>query len=1710
MKRCAKPQFGNLRGFVLAFLVGGLHLSAVADSKLILLRNEKIRTERGGSRLPASQLGIQDREVSGLYLIQFSKPFQGEWRNGLRELGVELLNYIPDDSFIARLEKTRLERVKNLPYVWWCGPYLPQHKLYAGLLEELKALKPNHRVRIKFLVSRNFTADDETLTGALLSQFEIESRTRLGTVLRGPVNSDELVTLAESPVVLWIEPDGDMKLLDEVASKIVGGNGYSSNVNQTRTQELGYDGRGVSVAVVDSGLHTGTEEAMHPDLAGRVDAFLVYGDLPDAADYHSHGTHVSGIIAGNGATGEADTDGALYGLGVAPKAHLVVQRVFDEDGRDDLPRLDHMTRDAVRAGAVIGSNSWGEDVQGRYDLSAAQFDALVRDADPETLGQQSYVLQFSAGNAGPGQQTIDSPAVGKNVIATGASQNERTGFFIYPDGHNAMADFSSRGPCEDGRFKPDLVAPGTWVASLQSSAASDFNAWAPISGNYQYQGGTSQAGPHVSGAAAVFVQYYRELQGGATPSPALVKAALINSAVDMNDSMGTGPVPNNHEGWGRLALTNLIGSERRAEFVDQEKGLKRGEVDERLVIVSSADQVLKITLAYTDVPGLPAALLALVNDLDLEVISPDGKVYRGNQFIEGESVEGTGSGDAINNVEAVHLTRPLLGEYLVRVHARNVVQDALNQDETTPRQDYSLVISGGLSVPGAGFVVLDRPSYTAPGVIQLKLIDADLAGAARLPVQLKSSSEINGLIAELMPTPIAGIFTGAVATAQGPAMSDGLLQIQHGDRIEVTYLDNSPNRTVTVQARADLISPTITSLTATNKFGKEVISWRTDEPTLATVFYGTNLHEIWTSSSRGISDYHQIELNELTPNSVYKYFVVGTDQAGNSVTNDNGGHYFEFIPKPVATVLLVNAYVPDDPMFEVPDIPLETYTDPLDQIKISYDIWNLTDLTSPSPTSDDLRPYRVVIWRLSDSLLGNSTLTSSQQNVLQAYFESGGSLFLSSMELLTRLGPSSSFRTNVLQVQSFEPDVGIPQVRGRVNDRVSGGMEFLLNYSGYDNKVVQSLGQSPDVSDALTVTTNAAPIFFDLSTERVAGLRFPRFPSNDNGKIVFLSFPFDAVPNTGEVHNSRSALLRKVLAFLAPGLGGLGTITIDRSAYTLPDLITIEVADSDLVGKDRTMVNCFSPSMPEGVAVPLSPTAQPGHFRGSVKVGANSPDRVPVGQLRASPGESLRIEYLDTSHSGVVTAHAVIDNSPPVISELEAQPEFEEAQVNWTTSEDADALVQFGESTFLGRTAYRAEFADQHQLTLVGLQPNRKYYYQVVSRDPAGNTTVDDNGGELYSFETFKPLQIPWSDPFESTNSPGAWSIQSAGDSFTEWALGVPANGFDWGAHSPPQVFGSNLQGTPISTADTLLVSPALQLPSSGTPRLRFWHRYDFSLVAESDVWEYGQLLVSTNMNSDWVLLQEYHDRSTTWERQEIDLSPYNGRVVQFGWAYKLLAIESLPRPGWMIDDVSISISDADYGTIQISNNLSQASFTLIGPISQSGAGIFARITNAPAGTYVVRFGDVPFYQAPLPQTNYLSASGLNFEGNYSFTDINLNGISDAWEQHHFDTVAPSHSATLDSDRDGQNDLAEFLAGTDPNDRASNLRLIAPGGLDDEGCHLKWAAAPGYMYRVLISGNALTWVPLSDWLRAETPELRYTVPKRNLASPVFFRLEAHP
>ena len=263
---------------------------------------------------------------------------------------------------------------------------------------------------------------------------------------------------------------------------------------------LGLTGSNVLVNVNDSGVDTN-----QPDLQGRV-----LFDVPiSGVDTNGHGTHVAGIIAGSGFESthryqRQRLNHARHRLqfrGQAPAAQVFAIAANPDPG----PVSDtYLQETAARTNAFISNNSWHYANDNAYDLAAARYDAAVRDALPEVPGSQPLLFVFGAGNAGNGADdgsggdpdSIQSPATAKNVITVGAIDQPRyitnqvwqcatvNGTNIcqtnqpwlgLTDTNNAVAAFSSRGNVgvgiegDFGRFKPDVVAPGTFVVSARST-----------------------------------------------------------------------------------------------------------------------------------------------------------------------------------------------------------------------------------------------------------------------------------------------------------------------------------------------------------------------------------------------------------------------------------------------------------------------------------------------------------------------------------------------------------------------------------------------------------------------------------------------------------------------------------------------------------------------------------------------------------------------------------------------------------------------------------------------------------------------------------------------------------------------------------------------------------------------------------------------------------------------------------------------------------------------------------------------------------------------------------------------------------------------------------------------------------------------------------------------------------------------------------------
>jgi subtilisin family serine protease len=462
-----------------------------------------------------------------------------------------------------------------------------------------------------------------------------------------------------------VEPEPKWKLYNNIAADIM--------TVRTSRDTHGLYGLGQTVGICDSGLDQGTviPSGLHDDFEDGdgtsrvIQIFDVAGDS-DTSDVNSgHGTHVSGSVLGNGINSGSNPllnsfpDTSFSGI--APKANLILQASEDNSGGYlNLPiDLNILFEEADNAGADLHTNSWGEPVASAYNSSSEEVDQYIWD-------NKDFLIFFAAGNDGIDSDSdgvidlysIGAPATAKNCLTIGATENLRstggydfqwaTGSWApdYPvnpifsdlisDDAYGMAAFSSRGPTLDGRYKPDLVAPGTNIVSVRSSMAA-LTGWGIYDDNYLYMGGTSMSTPLAAGTAALLREYLITVKGFVTPSAALLKAALLNSAEDISpgqygiglfQEIPSSPVPNNVEGWGRINFANSVYPEGSfgINYYDEQTGLSTGNYNEYTVDVYDSSRPLKVNLVWTDYPGSSSVQGGLVNDLDLQITTPSQEV----------------------------------------------------------------------------------------------------------------------------------------------------------------------------------------------------------------------------------------------------------------------------------------------------------------------------------------------------------------------------------------------------------------------------------------------------------------------------------------------------------------------------------------------------------------------------------------------------------------------------------------------------------------------------------------------------------------------------------------------------------------------------------------------------------------------------------------------------------------------------------------------------------------------------------------------------------------------------------------------------------------------------------------------------------------------------------------------------------------------------
>lgn len=375
------------------------------------------------------------------------------------------------------------------------------------------------------------------------------------------VPAGALAAIAEDPNVAYIAPDRPVTAMLDITAQ---------TVNANIALQYGWDGTGIGVAVIDSGI------TVQPDLQSATNQWGSgqwgngqWGSWGSAAgqariaysqdfvgggtsDYYGHGTHVAGILGGNG----SQSSGRSYTRnlrGIAPNVNIINLRVLDQNGAG----TDSTVITAIQA-AIQLKHTYNIKVinlsLGRPVFESYTVDPLCQAV--EQAWKAGIVVVVAAGNSGRnnsagtnGYATINAPGNDPYVITVGAMKTEGT-----PNrSDDKIASYSSKGPTlVDHIVKPDIVAPGNRVVSVLASTASlphtypqtlipmnyyESNGGSTPSSDYFVLSGTSMATPVVSGAVALMLQQDPWLD------PDTIKARLMKTATKSFPSYSTATDP---------------------------------------------------------------------------------------------------------------------------------------------------------------------------------------------------------------------------------------------------------------------------------------------------------------------------------------------------------------------------------------------------------------------------------------------------------------------------------------------------------------------------------------------------------------------------------------------------------------------------------------------------------------------------------------------------------------------------------------------------------------------------------------------------------------------------------------------------------------------------------------------------------------------------------------------------------------------------------------------------------------------------------------------------------------------------------------------------------------------------------------------------------------------------------------------------------------
>ncbi len=619
-------------------------------------------TRHGEPELP-NGLHVEYQD-SGYFLVQLTGPIYQHWIDELKLGGVHVLGYVPKYTLILHADQEQLAYVRAMPFVRWTGIFQPAYKIES----ELISATGKERLTVQLFPDEEVNEAANQITALGCEIIEIVDH-RLCKTIDVATDLECVNDIAAIPGVQWIQQWSEPVICNENVQWVTQ-TGHQSSIPPDsigrRVWNEGLKGQGMVLSTSDSGIRTDHDMFYDPSclISGpgvyadhrKIVAYKVLSGATFSGEVY-HGTFVNCMVAGN------DTLLGTSGYdGMAKEARIYFVDVADEYNNWYLPVNLTTLYDSIYPGHGLEYNilqhsgSWAySNTTGTYKLQDAANDAYV-------WAHRDFLTLYAAGNSGV-TWGIKTPAIAKNTIGVGATGN---GIWA-----NTIWWSSSRGPTQDHRVKPNLMAPGSSVISADGLTTN----------GYRPGSGTSFAVAAANGSIGLIRQY---LMAGFYPSgtenPAdsieYQSAALLRAMaiVSCDPNIGSYVVPDSNIGWGRIDVDSVLyfnGDTRKLLILDDTIGINTGQsIIDSFVVNSNIP--LRMCLAWSDTAAAPYASLSLVNDLNLELTAPGGTFYRGNQYSGGYSISNPIDWDDRNVEECVRVNDPEPGTWYLTVSGQNI------------------------------------------------------------------------------------------------------------------------------------------------------------------------------------------------------------------------------------------------------------------------------------------------------------------------------------------------------------------------------------------------------------------------------------------------------------------------------------------------------------------------------------------------------------------------------------------------------------------------------------------------------------------------------------------------------------------------------------------------------------------------------------------------------------------------------------------------------------------------------------------------------------------------------------------------------------------------------------------------------------------------------------------------------------------------------